>query len=169
MEREVEKSKMENLKKLNLYFIEKREFYRKKMMRARNIETCEINSEKYKLYYSLSRRASDLAYNVRRRFLYDKSIIDWGDADRAKIEYEVRLKRKAEGREIFLSRHKYALWFLGASLGADYGTFTCDKCGFTFYHSPSTIKLAGKVVYDCCCGNCTNSIINRDWGEEPYF
>lgn len=169
MEREIAKGKLEKLKRLNEFFSGKREFYRKKMMLARKIETCESAKEKYDLYYSLSRRTSDLAYNVRRRFLYDQKTIDWGDAENFRIEYNVRLQKKAEGRENFLTRHKYGLWFLGSSLGADYGTFYCDKCGSTFYHSPSEITLAGKVVYKCCCGNCTNSIINRDWGKEPYF
>ena len=169
MENEVIKNKTEKLKRLNSSFLEKKELHRKKMMRARKFETEEFHSEKYKLYYLLSSRASDLAYNIRRHFLYEKRITDWGDAENIKMDYRIRLSKKAKGRENYLTKHKYGLWFLGSSLGADYGEFTCDKCGCTFYHSPSEITLAGKVVYNCCCGHCTNSIINRDWGEEPYF
>lgn len=45
MEREIAKNKLEKLKRLNDSFLEKREFYRKKMMLARKIETCESNEE----------------------------------------------------------------------------------------------------------------------------
>lgn len=47
-------------------------------MRARKFETSDFHLEKYKLYDSLSSRASDIAYNIRRHFLYEKRITDWG-------------------------------------------------------------------------------------------
>lgn len=169
MKNEIAKNKLEKIKRLNRSFIGKKDLHNKKMMRARKFETSEFHLEKFNLYHSLSRRASDLAYNIRRHLLYDKSITDWGDAESIRIEYRLRLDKKAKGRDNYLTKHKYGLWFLGSSLGADYGEFTCNKCGCSFYHSPSEITLAGKVIYKCCCGHCTNSIIKRDWGEEPYF
>ncbi len=66
------------------------------------------------------------------------------------------------------NKHTYELWYMQTSLGADYGSFTCDKCSDLFYHSPSTIYYNHEVKYACCCGDCTNRIIFNDWGEKPY-
>lgn len=97
MENEVVKNKLEKLKALNSSFVEKRDFHNKKMMRARKFETSDFHLEKYKLYDSLSSRASDIAYNIRRHFLYEKRITDWGDAESIKMDYRIRLSKKAEG------------------------------------------------------------------------
>lgn len=65
-------------------------------------------------------------------------------------------------------QHTYELWYMQNSLEADYGSFTCDKCGSSFYHSPSTIYYHHVVKYHCCCGYCTNEIILKEWLEKPY-
>lgn len=65
-------------------------------------------------------------------------------------------------------KHTYSPWFLSNSLTADYGTYTCDNCQGPFHHSPSTIELGEKTVYNCCCGHCTNMIIYRDHGQQPF-
>ena len=111
MENEVIKNKLEKLKRLNSSFLEKKELHRKKMMRARKFETEEFHSEKYKLYDSLSSRASDLIYNIRRHFLYEKRITDWGDAESIKMDYRIRLSRKAKGRENYLTKHNTGFGF----------------------------------------------------------
>ncbi len=65
-------------------------------------------------------------------------------------------------------QHTYEMWFMQNRLGADYGSFLCDKCDRRFYHSPSTIYHDHQEKYSCCCGYCTNEMIYRDWGEKPY-
>jgi hypothetical protein len=66
------------------------------------------------------------------------------------------------------NKHRYSPWFMRTDFDNDYGSFTCDKCGCGFYHSPSTITLNGKELYNCCCGNCTNELIFNDWRKTPY-
>ena len=73
-----------------------------------------------------------------------------------------------------MKKHYYSQWFLRTSLDNDYGSFFCEKCNCTFYHSPSRITYGEdgeedkEVIYNCCCGNCTNGIIYNDWHEKPY-
>lgn len=106
------------------------------------------------LIFKMRSIASEAGYEIaRRNELY---------------AYEGRLKRKEENRQLFLTKYRYGIWFFSNSLHADYGTFICSKCGVEFYHSPARISLAGKVVYNCCCGNCTNYLIGEDYGKYPY-
>lgn len=149
-------------------FSGKRDIYLKRSLRARKPEKGDLYFEKNKMYSSCETRARDLAYEIRKG-LTEKRIRDWADKTWIDCEYAARLQRKKENKAQFQARHKYSLWFIQNSLGADYGVFCCDKCGCTFYHSPAEITLAGKVEYKCCCGNCTNRIIKADWGEEAYF
>lgn len=65
-------------------------------------------------------------------------------------------------------KHTYELWYMQNSLSADYGLFSCDKCGSNFYHSPAIIYYNHEVKYNCCCGHCTNDIILKEWAEKPY-
>jgi len=68
-----------------------------------------------------------------------------------------------------IMKHRFATWYDNSlSLDADVGLFFCDRCGRRFTHSPSRILLKGESVYDCCCGYCTNHIIEADWQYEPY-
>lgn len=162
-------NKMVILKRLHASFSAKEEHYASKMDRARSMEKVDFYHEKRKLYSDVRFRTTGLTFALHRRYCSDKKISDSVDSDMIRSEYEVRLERKERGRQDFLTKHRYAPWFMQTSLSADYGTFVCDRCGGTFYHSPSTITLAGKTVHKCCCGHCTNTIINRDWHEEPYF
>lgn len=162
-------NKMAILKRLHDSFSAKEKLNASKMHRARTMEKVDFYSEKRKLYSDLCFRAMELAFALRKRYCSDKKISASVDSDMIRCEYEVRLERKARGRQDYLNKHRYTPWFIQTSLGADYGTFVCDRCGGTFYHSPSTITLADKTVHKCCCGHCTNTIINRDWHEEPYF
>lgn len=58
--------------------------------------------------------------------------------------------------------------FMSKSMGADYGTFDCDKCHNEFYHSPSTIYLGEVLEYEHICGHCCNALIYPDHGVEPF-
>lgn len=59
-------------------------------------------------------------------------------------------------------------WFNSQSLGADYGTYTCEICSREFYHSPSTVEKKDEVLHNCICGNCANKILAQDHGST-YF
>lgn len=161
--------KMAALKRFHDSFSAKEKHNESKMNRARGMEKVDFYHEKRKLYSDLCFRAIELAFALRKRYCSDKKISSSVDSDMIRSEYEVRLERKESGRQDFLTKHRYAPWFMQTSLSTDYGMFVCDRCGGTFYHSPSAITLAGKSVHKCCCGHCTNTIINADWHEEPYF
>ncbi|KAB2913951.1 MAG: hypothetical protein F9K23_15900 [Bacteroidetes bacterium] len=140
----------------------------KKGGRARTIESINKWSEKRNYYHDLRIRAIDLIKRLAGyRTMGFETLRDYwrwrGQGDR---KYETLQKEKR--RTEFENKHTYSPWFYSNSFSADYGTYTCDSCQRTFHHSPSTIKLAGKVVYNCACGSCTNSIIYRDWRRNPY-
>lgn len=104
------------------------------------------------------------------RFIYvnrfgEPDILQSKQASYYKQDEAVRIER---GRNKFLNTHFYTSWFFGMSLSDDYGTYQCDYCNRTFHHSPSKITKAAKTVYECCCGYCTNEIIQRDHKELPY-
>jgi hypothetical protein len=138
-----------------------------KYERARSPRMQDRWWEIYRRYSALNmyRRAHDLAdmirYNNGCRPIY-------GAAWWAESQYKSRLDWKEKKRIEFLTKRRYSVWFMQRSLSADYGTFTCDKCGSTFYHSPSIITKAREELYHCACGHCTNDIINQDWGERPF-
>lgn len=66
-------------------------------------------------------------------------------------------------------KRKYAKWFFSDSLGADYGSFVCDICHSTFYHSPAEIHQGETKLHNCVCGICTNTIIFQDHNTTVYF
>ncbi|GHU80126.1 hypothetical protein FACS1894145_5840 [Bacteroidia bacterium] len=159
--------KINEAQRLLRSFFEKEKLYRNKLFRSRKDSSIEYNRRKREIYSNLYKRASNLVYRLDR-LERGKDIIDYTDKIFIQGEYEATLKRKAERKEQFLSLHRYSKWYMSDSLGADYGLFKCDKCGYEFYHSPSTISLAGKTVYNCCCGYCTNTIIYNDYRKKIY-
>lgn len=150
------------------YIDEKVKFFDKKREKARKHENYEAYREKFWFYYKFQSRAFHLIMDLRShkrfgdsRFRFLNLTID---------QYKKReAERIAKGREIFQSKHKYSLHFFQSGLHQDYGMFKCDKCCGVFYHSPSTITKANKVVYAYTCGHCTNEIIGEDWGSKPYW
>lgn len=160
--------KLENLHRIYLHLNAQKEFLKKKWMKARSVSSIDKYSEKTKQYRELAYRCSNLSYTLSLLQRLGKEKADEYDREWIKQEYNGRLNRKKNNRQKYLSLHQYVPWFMQLSFGSDYGTFKCDCCGGTFYHSPSTIKLAGKVRYNCCCGHCTNRIISRDWNSSPY-
>lgn len=155
--------KIEKLKMLRDFFFAKEDLYDKKWKRARVSKSIDFHFEKWKLYTKLIKRCSDLAYRIRKgKRAFEK------DTCTDEFEYNVKQRIKAKNREEFETLHRYGPWFMQCSLRSDYGTFTCDKCGSTFYHSPSTITKGVKTIYECCCGHCTNSIIQRDHDQTPF-
>ncbi|AHM62332.1 hypothetical protein D770_20415 [Flammeovirgaceae bacterium 311] len=138
---------------------------------AEEAETYAEKSDLYDkkwLYSEAHRRCVSLCWRIRDRYDSDPNIRRWVKREMASTEYKCRLERKEEKRQEFLNKHRYQVHFMQTSLRADYGQFRCDRCNQVFYHSPSTILLAEKEVYSCCCGHCTNSIIYKDWGKEPF-
>lgn len=161
-------AKKAKLKVLAAHFKEKEQLFAGKEKRARSWEKRDDYWEKKKMYLASMERINRLLWAYHNRNT-DAGLRKSIDAEFVRSEYEAFLKRKEAGKEKYLTSHKFLPWFLSGSMNADYGSFSCDKCGATFYHSPSTILLAGKEIYHCCCGHCTNRIIKGEGGEEPYF
>lgn len=78
------------------------------------------------------------------------------------------LEEKLEKQLANKNKHTYQVHFMSRSLGSDYGSFRCDRCGVIYYHSPTSIFKDDKEVYEYACGNCTNSIIYKDHNYEPF-
>lgn len=133
--------------------------YRTKADRAKKPENYDTYYERSRIYSNARNRAFNLQWS-----LISGNTPQWI----IRSEYQYRLERKKERREKFLSTHRYSPWFLQTSLDADYGTFTCDVCYRTFYHSPSAIYKGPRKIYDCCCGTCTNGFILPDHGHYPF-
>lgn len=55
----------------------------------------------------------------------------------------------------------YSLWYPSNHLHFEAGNFTCERCNLGFTHSPATIKRGAKVLYDSCCGECSNELIGE--------
>jgi len=146
----------------------KKDLFYKKADRARSTEKRSEHWERYKLYSNFSSRAFDLIWKLRnpKKFGQEKfSFLIPTLADYKKREAE----RIAKGKEKFENLHTYSVWFLGTGLHHDYGTFICSRCKREFYHSPSRISKAGKIVFQCACGHCTNEIIIRDYRCDAPF
>lgn len=143
---------------------QKKSLYFEKSMRARSTEKHDYWFTKYSLIHKITYQ-----YYVNRRmpayqFGEVSPVREW-----TKNQYKrAEIERVESGKQKFQTLHYYVPWFFGTSLRDDYGTYTCDRCGRTFYHSPSKITKAAKTVFTCCCGYCTNEIISRDHGSSPY-
>lgn len=155
----------QKLLKLRDSFYSKYKTSAQKADRARNYEIIKKWRNQEIMYLNLWRRCNSLIYDMR----------DISPEIRYEVNrecelnaYNAKLKRKEENRKIFLTQYRYGIWFFSNSFNADYGTFTCSKCGMRFHHSPARIYLAEKVIYECCCGYCTNSLIGTDNGKYPY-
>lgn len=143
----------------------KREVYYTKFCRAKNAARKEHWWAKYILLAQfLLNQKQTQARNTRRFGQPDEFIQRYRNIAWWK-DYQER--RKAKGQHKFLQTCHYNLWFFSGSLTADYGTFRCDRCGLTFHHSPSTITRAAKPVYTCCCGYCTNELVQNQ--SKPYY
>lgn len=138
-------------------------FFRKKWLSARKHENRASAFGEMMFYDGLYGRALALEHSQWRRIAGFRSRM-------SVVDYERRLSEKAEKKQRFLNDPKFSMWFFSGSLGADYGSFQCEKCSRTFYHSPATITIGKETKYVCCCGHCTNEIIGKYYGErhEPY-
>lgn len=140
----------------------KRQLYCDKADRARKYEISHAWHLKYQTVFRILMKA----YAPLVPYGFDR----FGQSDTWRQNFnrerwaKHRAQRIEEGKKRFLTSYTYSLWFLSNSTTADYGEFECDSCGRTFYHSPSTIRKAGKLVYNCCCGRCTNELIT----PNPY-
>lgn len=159
-------SKLAKAQSLRRSFIEKSNTFYNKSERARSSKNRQAHYEQYTKLRALYFRADDLAYRIEYPafFPFNNSVV-------AKSHYAARLERKAKGKEKYLEdlkKPRYSMWHIGNSFSADYGEFVCDKCGDTFYHSPSTITQDKTELYHTCCGYCTNNIIGAYWNSKPY-
>lgn len=162
--------KLEKLRALQTHIRQKEDFYKGKWNRARSHAGINNNYALYCQYREYDNRIYNLITLMRAMYESEKEK-GWAREFKHSMElgrWKGRLARKEKGRQEYLTKHKYSPWFMSNSLGADYGSYTCSKCSRLFYHSPSTITRANKEIYHCCCGYCTNEIISRDWGKDPY-
>lgn len=143
----------------------KKDLYFNKYLRAKTDSKQDYWYNKYKILRKVISQYWQNNYWVfEGQFMSSGVLRAWRISDHKRTESE-RIKL---GKEKFETMHFYSTWFFGTSLTDDYGTYACDRCGRTFYHSPSKITLAAKTVYECCCGHCTNEIISRDHQSTPY-
>lgn len=166
---ETSMSKIAKAEKLILFFNKKENDFYTKYRKARKWE----NKEKW---YGLSeiqskrrRRADKIkstliigVYISGSHFSYtDREYFGKGNTPR-QTEYNLhnwqrRQDKKKEAAETFRRSYRVGLWFLQESLNADYGSFTCQSCHTTFYHSPRNVYQGAKQLYNCVCGNCADS------------
>ncbi len=147
-------------------FYIKQKVCHQKALRAKKFYSIDKWSEKRRMYHDLWCRCNHLIHEMRN---VSPDIRNEVDNFYELAVYKARLKQKEEKRQAFLTKYRYNIWFYSNSLTADYGTFTCNICSVKFYHSPARIYLAGKIIHDCCCGNCTNNLIGKDNnGKYPF-
>lgn len=102
---EVTTRKLEKLSALNKYFKEKKDFHYKKSFSVRgSSEKRDYHFDRYKFFNSMCNRTVDLAYLIKSKHT-PQSIRDEVYADSIYIEYKMRLKRKAEGKEAYQTKH----------------------------------------------------------------
>lgn len=159
--------KLNKLKKLHQHFQYCEIEYNKKMKRARSFEKNEKYRSLAHFYSQLVKRTIDLYYLMRNSYLKILGHVDYS-TEFIRADYNYRMKEKEKRAKEFRAKHRFDVWFMQTSLSADYGSFICDKCNRNFYHSPARITLAGKTIYNCCCGYCTNEIVGQDWEKTPY-
>jgi hypothetical protein len=156
--------KREKAKALYYAFQRKSEEQKQQRDQSTDYEQWSAKHDLGQVYWEATNRTMRLlwAFKDNKRAFQSNTTI-------AQFNYEGRLAGKERRREKWRNSHYFDAWFMQTSLEADYGTFRCDKCEKVFYHSPASISKAAETLYSCCCGNCTNSIIYKDWGKEPYF
>lgn len=148
------------------YINDKTKYYNKKWNRARKMETIDKHFETYKMYRDFSYRAQNLIFSLRRSEKFGDGR-QWFEMDGKRFK-EFRAKIKAERKLKFEQNYRVHLHFMSQSLHADYGTFNCDKCDRTFYHSPAVVYKGSEKKYDNCCGHCVNNMMHWNTQDEVY-
>lgn len=140
--------------------------YWRDALKENNTDIYERYHFKSALYRNFEKRCIDLAWCLKHNKKFGE-VPSW-----FYLEYDsynrLLASRKAERKANFENTHRIRVWFLQTSLSADYGSFVCNKCGSTFYHSPTEVKLGKSVKYTCICGDCVNSIVTRDGGKMVF-
>jgi hypothetical protein len=158
--------KIDKAKALSDILFSKREHHDKKWNRARKRETIDFHYDRYKLFNDLSWRVYKLMNRIKHQEKFGE-IPYFMKIDPARWK-ERDLSRREVGRLKFESNYRISLWFFQERFNADYGTFKCDKCKSTFYHSPSEVRLGTKIEYSCCCGHCVNNMLTFNKQETIY-
>ncbi len=143
----------------------KREHYDRSMKETDRDESNRL-FDLYHLHLKFEQRSRDLAHHLQWPHKFGDVSILHDHENKSDIAW--RIKRKEERRIKFETLHRISVWFSHTSLGTDYGQFTCEKCGYTFYHSPSSVKLGKLQRYVCICGECVNAILKRDGLKEIF-
>ena len=160
-----QEQKIEKARDILISISSKEETYFKKYDRARKPENREKWWDLYKKYQPWSYRAQDLFFNRQwsKKFAQPHAIPETPEE-----WIERRDKRKAKLREKFETTYRVQLHFMSESLGADYGTYHCERCKSKFHHSPSTLFRGPIKIHEITCGNCVNSLFTRN-GQEAIF
>nr|WP_321357204.1 hypothetical protein [uncultured Draconibacterium sp.] len=167
MEKIITDTKNDRAEALFVSFNNHAKHYWEKWERARKYENKEAHYKKYKYYRNLHYRAYQLYRNLELKKKFGEGRL-WFEQT-AEQWKQWRLDIKKERRLQFESTIQIALYFLSESLRADYGTYTCSRCGSTFYHSPCNIYRGAKKEYECCCGHCANRILMNNGQEAIYY
>lgn len=145
---------------------DKAKFHYKKYQRARKCETIDLHYDAYRFYSDLSSRVTTLIFSLRRNDKFGSGR-NWWEVNAQ--EYKKRkLQEKENRKQEFENNYRVFLHFFQNSLRADYGTWICDKCARTYYHSPSDVYLGTKKKYESCCGHCVNTLMIRNGQDEVY-
>ena len=167
METTIENPKLVNAIAVFNYINDKAEFYNKKWNRARKMETIDKHFETYKMYTDFSYRAQNLIFSLRRAEKFGDGR-QWFEMDGKRFK-EFRAEIKEERSLKFEQNYRVHLHFMSESLQADYGTFNCDKCDRTFYHSPAVVYKGSQKKHSNCCGHCVNNLMNWNKQDEVYY
>nr|WP_319509387.1 hypothetical protein [uncultured Draconibacterium sp.] len=157
---------LEKLRNIAKHFSEISTMYYQKFRRARKFENMDKYLELYRRYRNYADRAQSLIFKLSYvytfgdgRKWYEMTGIQWLDHKK-----ELKEKRKAE----FESKYSVSVWFMQTSLRADYGIFTCSKCGAKFYHSPCDVYKGKSLITATCCGHCANRYFRNNGQDEVY-
>jgi len=158
-----------NLKRLEAIYRRSQrlsKLYHEQSMKEPNLQESYRLADLYHLHHQFLQRGRDLSFRLQfpHRFGDESILKDFEN----KSAINFRKTQKEEKRIKFETQHRIQVWFGHTSLGADYGKFTCEKCGYTFYHSPSGVKLGKVQKYVCICGECVNAILKRDGLKELF-
>lgn len=167
METSINEKKLERTKALYDYFRKQEGHFDNKWNRARKYENKMAHYDKYKYYRKLHDRAYQLyrRLEVGRKFGTGRMWFEQTAEQWKQFRAELKQKRRLE----FESCVKVAVYFMSESLRSDYGTFTCSKCGSTFYHSPCNIYRGANMERENVCGHCANTILTNNGQETIYY
>jgi hypothetical protein len=140
--------------------------YYAKAIKETNRDESDRLYDLYHLYRKFEQRCLDLSIPLLFPHKFGDEIFFKDFENKSILSF--RKNEKEKRRIKFETLHRISVWFSHTSLNADYGKFTCEKCGYTFYHSPSGVSLGKIKQYVCICGECVNAILRQDGIKEIF-